>query len=178
MPPESLLKPFTYRDDHEPGRSAGGAATGRQAPFRPGHAVEAPEAAPTDCWVLTDPRGVVLEASPAAAHLLGITDRNLVGRNLYLFFDQERTRAMNAGHAAPRSPLTFMTRVRPRERKPRPVQVSVQADSDALIPNLCWRFETFTNQGSRRHEASGRPNKEPAEQKLGTKEKRCNRTMS
>jgi PAS domain S-box-containing protein len=47
--------------------------------------------------VVTDPRGVVLEANPAGAFLLGLDRRHLVGKPLHVFVhDSDRTRLRHA----------------------------------------------------------------------------------
>lgn len=99
-------------------------------------------AAPVRPWVLTDLQGGVLDASTDAEDLFRITRRGLIGRNLYTFFDGERTTVMHcASVAASAQPVTLAGRVRPRDGKPLSVRVAIQRQPDTRSPSLQWTFK-------------------------------------
>src|SRR5687767_1422611 len=86
-------------------------------------------------WVLTDLRGDIVDVSADGASLFHRTRSGLIGRNLYDFFDRERASVIHcAGVAARGGPISFEGLIRPRDRKPFPMRVTIQATSVASVP--------------------------------------------
>jgi len=104
-----------------------------------------PGGTPDGCCVVTDTSGSILTASAEAATLLGLTPKKLVGRSLYLFFDRDRTAALRSARLAaagqPVAPLQL--RVRPRERRPLPVRLSIQIDPGPAGSPRCAGHSRF-----------------------------------
>lgn len=98
-------------------------------------------APPVRVWVVSDLDGIVLDASADAEEVFRVTRRGLIGRNLYTFFDAERTTIMEcAGVAAGEQPVTLAGWLRPRDAKPVSVRFTIQRESHALVPSLRWTF--------------------------------------
>jgi PAS domain-containing protein len=101
-------------------------------------------AVPIRPWALTDVKGVLLDASDDVGRLVNVTRRKLIGRNLLIFFDRDRELIELVAAAAARGqPATLPTRLRPRDRKPIPVRILVQAEPErsATLTSLRWTFE-------------------------------------
>jgi hypothetical protein len=101
-------------------------------------------AVPFRPWVLTDTKGMVLDASDDVDALVNVARRSFIGRNLFIFFDRDRELIAKVALAATRAPATLATRLRPRDRKPTPVRVFIHAvrEGGANMPLLRWGFES------------------------------------
>ena len=110
-------------------------------------------AVPFRPWVLTDIKGVVLDASDDVDSLVNVTRRSFIGRNLFIFFEREREMIAKVALTATREPATLATWLRPRDRKPTPVRVLIHAvrEGSANMPWLRWRFES----AGRSHDRAG-----------------------
>lgn len=97
---------------------------------------------PQSRWVLTDAQGIILDASVAAAGFLGGSRRGLVGRSLYLFFQNDRMAIARqvATVASLRAPRMFVGRVRPKERKPVDVSVEMRPKAATEPAQIVWTF--------------------------------------
>jgi PAS domain-containing protein len=92
-------------------------------------------------WVVSDLKGIVLDASAHAKEVFGVTRRGLIGRNLYTFFDAERPMIMQcADVAASEQPVALAGWLRPRDAKPVSIHFTIQRESRALVPSLLWNF--------------------------------------
>jgi len=93
-------------------------------------------------WVVTDPYGLLLEASREAAQMLNLTVTGLRRRQLLVFFDGEREHWRQALRAAAGGKIVGgQGAVRPRDRRPLCVTVEITKaqnweDGDALR----WTF--------------------------------------
>ena len=93
-----------------------------------------------DAYVVTTGDARIVEANHAAADLLNMSQRFLVGRDLSVFFCNERTRiltqatqlAESGGHA------DWVMNVRPRERAPFRVAARVVSFLDGDAASLRW----------------------------------------
>ena len=95
-----------------------------------------------ESWLVTDPQGVILDASPEAARLLSGTRRGLQQRSLIVFFEQEREAwraAMTRASLGDR--VTRSGRLRPKERRPITVRARIAQAVDWGRPALLWTFE-------------------------------------
>ena len=88
-------------------------------------------------WALTTGDGEIVQASDAIGPLLNVGPRHLVGRNIFLFFDGHR---LTLRAAVDRSTEEFGVDehmwIRPRERRPFSVHVSVERRDDPGL--LFW----------------------------------------
>jgi CheY-like chemotaxis protein len=99
----------------------------------------------SDAWVLTDPTGLVLDASPLGGRLLGATARGLYRRNLLVFFDEDRAAWQEAmPRAAAGERIVRPARLRPKERRPMPVQVGLERVDESAPLILLWSFQIDT----------------------------------
>jgi PAS domain-containing protein len=85
-------------------------------------------------YVVTRPDSAILEANKAAADLLNVSQRFLVGKTLSVFVCEDRARFLTEiGRVMSESvPLELMLRVRPRERAPLDVSARVTGDGISL----------------------------------------------
>jgi DNA-binding response OmpR family regulator len=97
-------------------------------------------------WAITDRSGYILDVSPAAAHLLNITASHLRRRQLVVFFAADRMTwhatlsAAQSGHVEHRVGV-----LRPRDKRPVDVEVTVRAAADRPEPDaLLWTFRAAT----------------------------------
>ncbi len=96
---------------------------------------------PSDTWLVTDARGVILEASSLGAHLLSASQRGLRQRNLIVFFEHDRDGWRDAMVRADRGERIVRSgHLRPKERRPIRVQVQIQKTRDPGGPSLLWSF--------------------------------------
>ena len=110
-------------------RSVGNALTGVSAQ------------SPSDTWLVTDSRGVIVEASTLGARLLSASQRGLRQRSLLVFFEQDRDGWRDAMTRASRGERIVRSgHLRPKERRPIRVQVEIQKTTDEIAPPLLWSF--------------------------------------
>jgi PAS domain-containing protein len=96
------------------------------------------EALPT-ASLFTDEAGVVLGANSAAGDLFNISSRHLRGKPMMLFVSDRDAFARLLKTAQPeRGPVTMALTIRPRDRKPRRLQVQVQHLTAHQC--RCWFF--------------------------------------
>lgn len=82
--------------------------------------------APSDCWMLTDAAGTILELSPAGAALLNLSARGARGRNLTAFFTDNRPRLLNELLRAADGVIVEREAVlQPRDRRVRRVRIDI-----------------------------------------------------
>jgi len=91
---------------------------------------------------MTDPYGMLLDASRAAAHLLNLSVNGLRNRQLLVFFDGDREhwrlalRSAAAGLMVDREGA-----VRPRERRPIRIRAEITRTQDGFSNEaLLWTF--------------------------------------
>jgi PAS domain S-box-containing protein len=99
-----------------------------------------------DAHLVTSTDVRILEANRAAAELLNISQRFLIGKNLAIFVCHERSRVLvqakelaNEGGTA-----EWIFSVRPRERAPLEVAARVVASFEAREPALRWMLRRVT----------------------------------
>ena len=88
--------------------------------------------------VWTDFDGAILEVTPAAAQLLNVAPPGLTKRAFYLFFRDDRHKALRAlDHAASGTPDSFSGSLQPREKGVVHVKVALEpAPPDAVLWTL------------------------------------------
>lgn len=89
-----------------------------------------------DNIIVTDRAGIIVEVTVAAALLLNVTSRGLARhpRPLALFFDGGRDAICAALRAAgPETSPRLLGMLRPRERSPRPVALTVQEAAEGYL---------------------------------------------
>jgi PAS domain-containing protein len=93
-------------------------------------------------WVVTDPYGLLLDASPEAAEMLNLTTTGLRCRQLLVFFDGEREHWRQAlGAAAAGLMVDREGAVRPRDKRPLRVRAEISKAHDWLSNNaVLWTF--------------------------------------
>lgn len=97
--------------------------------------------APSDTWLVTDCRGIILEASGPGARLLSASQRGLRQRNLIVFFEHDRDGWRDAMMRAARGERIVRSgHVRPKERRPIRVHVEIHKTNDGIAPPLLWTF--------------------------------------
>jgi CheY-like chemotaxis protein len=98
---------------------------------------------PSETWLVTDARGVILEASSLGAHLLSASQRGLRQRSLIVFFEHDRDGWRDAMVRADRGERIVRSgHIRPKERRPVRVQVQIQKTRDPGGPSLLWSFRS------------------------------------
>jgi len=87
-----------------------------------------------EAYVLTKPDSTILEVNKAAAELLNVSQRFLVGKTLSVFVCEDRAGFLTETDraAAQNSPVEMRLRIRPRERHPIDVSVTVRGDATQL----------------------------------------------
>jgi hypothetical protein len=89
-------------------------------------------------WIETDSHGLVSDASEDGARMFNLTPKGLRGRDALLFFPNHRAllahRLKTVGVAADGDPLSLV--IWPRERKPRPVTVTLTGGDGRIV----WRL--------------------------------------
>jgi PAS domain S-box-containing protein len=107
-----------------------------------------------DAYVVTTPDVQIVEANRAAADLLNISQRFLVGKNLSIFVCNDRTRllaqALELAQSRASAELSFS--LRPRERAPFSVSARVVAAAEPIDASLRWLLRRADHPP--RHEAS------------------------
>jgi CheY-like chemotaxis protein len=93
----------------------------------------------SDMWLVTDSRGLILETSTSAAHLLSTSQRGLRQRSLIVFFDQDRDGWRDAMTRATSGERVVRSgHLRPKERRPVRVHVEIQkTNAEVGRPVLC-----------------------------------------
>ena len=91
------------------------------------------DAIPYPC-VVTKPDSTITEANKAAAELLNVSQRFLVGKTLSIFVCEDRGRFLieASNLAAQEQPREFNIRIRPRERAPLPIVARVNGNDSTL----------------------------------------------
>ncbi len=91
--------------------------------------------------------GRILSTDGDVRHFLNISNAAMLGRDLYLSFEQERLQIRASIHAvAPNVTIEWDVMIRPRERKPLLARVTVsRAEDDQTV---YWKFALV----GRRHE--------------------------
>lgn len=84
--------------------------------------------------VVTKPDSTIVEANKAAAELLNVSQRFLVGKTLSIFVCEDRGRFLTeTSRVADRDqPHEFQLRIRPRERAPVPIVARVNGSDSTL----------------------------------------------
>jgi len=91
------------------------------------------EATPVPCLLVDQAGGAVIDANPAAARLLNVSHRHLVGRSFPLFLNGDRDQFVNRlGHLGPEAEST-VTSIRPRERSAVDVTMMAWRDSAEAV---------------------------------------------
>jgi PAS domain-containing protein len=87
-----------------------------------------------DAYAVTRPDSVIVEANKAAAQLLNVSQRFLIGKALSVFVCEDRARFFSAcGRAtAETTPFELTLKLRPRERAPLLVGARVSGDTSGL----------------------------------------------
>jgi PAS domain S-box-containing protein len=93
-----------------------------------------------DAYVITTPDVQIVEANRAAADLLNISQRFLVGKNFSIFLCNDRTQllAQALEIAQTRASANLSFSVRPRERAPFSVNARVVAAAEPVDASLRW----------------------------------------
>ena len=95
----------------------------------------------SDTWLVTDSRGIILEASTPAARLLSASQRGLRQRSLIVFFEQDRDGWRDAMTRASRGERVVRSgHLRPKERRPIRVHVEIQKTTGEIAPPMLWSF--------------------------------------
>jgi hypothetical protein len=93
----------------------------------------------SDHWIETDSHGLVMNASEGGARMFNLTPKGLRERDALLFFPNHRTllahRLKTVGVGAEGDTLSLV--IWPRERKPRPVTVTLTAGDGRVV----WRLQ-------------------------------------
>jgi hypothetical protein len=91
---------------------------------------------------MTDPYGLLLDASSAAAHLLNLSVTGLRNRQLLVFFDGDREHWRQALRSAAAGLMVDREgAVRPRERRPVRVRAEITRTRDGFSNDaLLWTF--------------------------------------
>jgi PAS domain S-box-containing protein len=93
-----------------------------------------------DAYLVTTPDAQIVEANRAAADLLNISQRFLVGKNFSIFVCNDRTRllaqALELAQSRTSADLSFS--LRPRERAPFSVNARVVAAAEPVDASLRW----------------------------------------
>ena len=93
-------------------------------------------------WVITDPYGMLLEASREAADMLNLSANGLRNRQLLVFFDGEREHWRQALRAAAAGMMVDREgAVRPRDKRPVRVRAEITKTRDTFTNDaLLWTF--------------------------------------
>lgn len=96
----------------------------------------------SSAWVISDERGIILDASAEAARLLNGSRRGLQQRNLIIFFDDDRAAWQNAlARACSGERVVRSGRLRPKERRPVTLSVEIVRSTAWQRPALHWALE-------------------------------------
>lgn len=87
-----------------------------------------------DAYVVSRPDSTIIEVNRAAAQLLNVSQRFLVGKTLSVFVCENRSDFLDAGNriASDGGSLQVSLRLRPRERAPLTIAATVSGEGDAL----------------------------------------------
>ena len=87
-----------------------------------------------DAYIVTKPDSTIVEVNKAAARLLNVSQRFLLGKTLSVFVCEERGQFLTAcTHSAAGGPASdLMLKLRPRERAPMSASARVTGDESAL----------------------------------------------
>lgn len=85
-------------------------------------------------YLLTKTDSTIVEVNKAAAQLLNVSQRFLIGKTLSVFVCEERTQFLHdsARAASQDTPIDMSLKVRPRERAPIAVSARVSGGNDSL----------------------------------------------
>ena len=117
-----------------------------------------------ELWALTDSFGHIERTSENLPALLGSSSRALTQQNLFLFLGADRANWMRAANRAlAGGPIEDVALIRPKERRPVSMQVSVSAVEMQHGPTLLWKFTRIVGeaqppiQGLQRQAWTGKP---------------------
>lgn len=98
---------------------------------------------PEDLWLHSDANGTIVALSPAAAAFLHLSERGAIGKNLPNFFVTDRARLIDDLNRANTGQIVeIVSKVRPRDRRLRPVRVDISLVGGAgQRPVLQWLIE-------------------------------------
>ena len=101
---------------------------------------------PASLEILTDRFGRVIEVCGASAEVLNLSAKGLEGRDLHLFVAADRPELLRRLEAAARGhEVVVEATLRPRDRKPRPAVLRINAtDGEGMCAKLRWRIELRT----------------------------------
>src|SRR5205823_8857536 len=87
-----------------------------------------------ESYIVSRPNSVILEVNKAAAQLLNVSQRFLVGKALSVFVCEDRGGflAASAQAASSPDPMELTLKLRPRERAPLTVHARVVGDAEGL----------------------------------------------
>lgn len=91
------------------------------------------------CWVVSNQDGRILQAGGNVRRFLNVSDRSIIGRDIYTFIERERERCHISMLAlAPNMTIALDLMIRPRDRKPMLVGAVItrQADDSSFL----WHF--------------------------------------
>jgi hypothetical protein len=93
-----------------------------------------------DAWILTDFFGLIADISPGAAALISMSSAGAYGRQMQLFFAEDRQNVIRDMRSA-RQGMTIETirTLKPRERRSIPVRIEM-ALAEEYADHLLWRF--------------------------------------
>lgn len=96
--------------------------------------------------VWTDPTGYILDATPGAARLLGLSRRALVNRLMHLFVRADRAHVLRIFDIVGRGNAeTLHVELQPRERRKVAVRVQLDVDRhDNIGPVVRWVIHPIT----------------------------------
>ena len=115
----------------------------REVSTAPVAAVNAAEHERPAICVWTDETGYILDATPGAARLLGISRRGLVHRLMHMYVREDRAHMLRILSVVGRGhPEAVNVELQPRERRRVAVRVQLQVDRyDALGPVIRWAID-------------------------------------
>lgn len=93
-------------------------------------------------WVITDPYGLILDASAESGRLVNLCPAHLVGRSLLTFFDGGRADLIRLLQEVAGGLIAeWQGRIRPRDRRPLPVRVEIRQALDYPGTAVLWNLE-------------------------------------
>jgi two-component system sensor histidine kinase VicK len=103
-----------------------------------------------EAYLVSRPDSTIVEVNKAAAQLLNVSQRFLIGKTLSVFVCEDRGAFLTASARAATStePMDLTLKVRPRERAPLTVRARVSGDSEGLR----WVLRTSGDAGRAPHD--------------------------
>jgi PAS domain S-box-containing protein len=104
-----------------------------------------------DAYLVTSPQAHIIEANRAAAELLNISQRFLVGKNLSVFICSDRNRMLTQAQQLAESggAADWVFSLRPRERAPFRVAVRAIVADDTPERSLRWMLRRMAEEDGR-----------------------------